>query len=303
MKRLLIIILILVGWMPTPTHAYAPAAVVKSDPADGTMITAPPDQLRLWFNQPIWLQAKDIRLETSAGESIAIEYVMLQVYQPQPENSDAYEPNYVYLCSLGKTTLPTLLVLDLPKLQPNSYKLSWNATATFTQQSASGSLVFAVGEHRANTATNVRQQHNDLLIETSVKPNLPGHNFIDVTIANTRRPAPAPISSVMLDLVSPDQQTTRMTAVDLHDNHFQIAGDALNQAGTWNMTITIKRDGLPDTVMALPWTVGAPAAPEPQPVVQAPASSPLPWLIVAGIVITVALAWLYRSHARLKESV
>jgi copper transport protein len=95
----------------------------------------------------------------------------------------------------------------------------------------------------------------DLLITLSIKPNRPGQNFITLGVFNTRRPAPAPIERVLLELQPPGQPAVSLDAEPQGQDKYQIAGDAINIAGQWQISIIVRRTGLPDTVVATPWTV------------------------------------------------
>src|SRR5258706_467046 len=54
----------------------------------------------------------------------------------------------------------------------------------------------------------VRGQAADLVDTLTVRPNLPGRNVFSITVADTRRPAPAPIIGLSLRLTGPDGAAT-----------------------------------------------------------------------------------------------
>jgi copper transport protein len=140
----------------------------------------------------------------------------------------------------------------------------------------------------------------DLVVTLSVRPNLPGRNFISLGVFNTRRPAPAPIEAVVVDLRAPGAGgDTQLPAEAQGNGHYQVVGDALTSAGDWQLTVVVKRPGLPDTVAVLPWTVAAPtAAPRPVLVSNRPLA---PGLTLAALLLALLLLgvlaapWLRRA--------
>jgi copper transport protein len=129
----------------------------------------------------------------------------------------------------------------------------------------------------------------DLIVTLSVKPNLPGRNFISLGVFNTRRPAPAPIQSVLLGLQAPGAATAGalLPIESLGDGRYQVADDSLARAGDWQLVVVVKRPGLPDTAATLPWTVLAPA-PARQPVLIS--NQPLaPALTLAALLVALLL--------------
>ena len=57
---------------------------------------------------------------------------------------------------------------------------------------------------RVTTEPQVSGQAADLVDTVQIRPNRPGRNVVTITIADTRRPAPAPVSGVSVQLVGPD---------------------------------------------------------------------------------------------------
>jgi copper transport protein len=101
------------------------------------------------------------------------------------------------------------------------------------------------------------QQLNDLLVSLSVSPNLPGNNVAVADVVSTRRPAPAPVSSVTMILRSADGSsvvTSPMPAIA--SGRYQVGGDGFDRPGTWDLDIVVHRDGIPDTVASFAWRVG-----------------------------------------------
>ncbi len=78
-----------------------------------------------------------------------------------------------------------------------------------------------------------------------------------LSVFNTRRPAPAPITGVELQLLSPVPQSEpiALSAQAAGSDQYEVAGDQFDAAGEWQVTVTVKRAGLPDATYRLPWTV------------------------------------------------
>jgi hypothetical protein len=106
------------------------------------------------------------------------------------------------------------------------------------------------------TALSVSKNAADLFVTLAVKPNRPGQNFISVNVYDTRRPAPAPIERVTVQLFAPAARyPISLSAEPLGGGRYQIGGNAINTAGAWNISVVVSRRGLPDTIMTVPWTV------------------------------------------------
>jgi copper transport protein len=139
---------------------------------------------------------------------------------------------------------------------------------------------------------------NDLLVTMSIKPNRPGQNFISLGVFNTRRPAPAPIEQVLVQLQPPGQPAVSLIAEPEAEGKYQITGDVINAPGEWQISIVVTRTGLPDTSVTTPWTVlAASASPARRPVLVS--NRPLaPWLtsLASGLALLFggAAIWLWR---------
>ena len=145
----------------------------------------------------------------------------------------------------------------------------------------------------------------DLSVTFSIKPNRPGQNFISVGAFDTRRPAPAPIRRVTVHFMPPDGAPDGagefVRDADLIGNgKYQIAGDAINLAGNWRITVAVQRPGLADVVWTLPWTVASPTEANRRPVQVS--NQPLaPWFNLAAVLsalmvlgTAIGLWWRYR---------
>lgn len=129
----------------------------------------------------------------------------------------------------------------------------------------------------------------DLIVTLTVKPNLPGRNFVSLGVFNTRRPAPAPIETVSVGVEGPGVSGLTVTAEKLTDERYQVVDDVLASAGNWRFTMLVRRPGQPDAIATIPWTV---AAPQPRPVLVsnrplAPLLTPAALFVAAVLLITV----------------
>jgi copper transport protein len=142
----------------------------------------------------------------------------------------------------------------------------------------------------------------DLFVTFSIKPNRPGQNFISIGAFDTRRPAPAPIERVSVQLTPPDGSTKFTFDADLiSKGKYQITGNAIGLPGDWAMTVTVKRPGLADTVWSFPWNVMPTSRLSPRPVVVS--AQPLaPWLTLAAAVSALVLAGAGYSLWRLNKT-
>jgi copper transport protein len=105
--------------------------------------------------------------------------------------------------------------------------------------------------------TSYFSQVDDLIMTLSIKPNRPGQNFVDVNVFNTRRPAPAPISRVLVRFTPPGGAMPELdtVAAALEEGLYRVNGMSLDPAGDWKIAISIQRPGLPDARLDIPWTV------------------------------------------------
>ncbi|MBI5030109.1 MAG: copper resistance protein CopC/CopD [Chloroflexi bacterium] len=150
----------------------------------------------------------------------------------------------------------------------------------------------------------------DLFVTFSIKPNRPGQNFIDVGVFDTRRPAPAPIERVTLQLRAPGalNDTITLDATRRDNAHYEFSGDAINISGAWNVDLVIVRRGLPAVTKTIPWTVyESPASNQTRPVwiSNQPLAPILTWLASAILFLLsgVFVVWGLRRPTLLPRSV
>jgi copper transport protein len=137
---------------------------------------------------------------------------------------------------------------------------------------------------------------DDLMVTVAIRPDRPGPNFLDLAVLETRRPAPAPITSVRVRLVAPSGAVQTMTPSATAKGRYLVNDLTLGEAGAWRVEVAISRPGLADTVAALPWSV-APALAAPHAVLVsdaslAPVATPAALLaaLLFGVLATVPAA-------------
>ncbi|HEY2800530.1 MAG TPA: copper resistance CopC family protein [Chthoniobacterales bacterium] len=92
----------------------------RSEPKDGAVLKQAPNEIMMWFTEPLRVQLSTIDIRDSSGKQV--------------DRGDLH----------ADKKQPTLLHLSLlPPLGPGTYKVSWNAVAQDMHVSK-GSLVFRV---------------------------------------------------------------------------------------------------------------------------------------------------------------
>ncbi len=100
--------------------AFAHAILISADPADGAVLDAAPAQARLWFSEPILLEFTTVELTSSDGQTVEIAGMRLDAANPKG------------------------LIVDLPPLPPNAYRLSYRTLSTEDIHPSAGFIVFGV---------------------------------------------------------------------------------------------------------------------------------------------------------------
>lgn len=147
---------------------------------------------------------------------------------------------------------------------------------------------------------------DDLIVVMSVKPDRPGQNFITLGVYNTRRPAPAPITSVDVQLFPPNGGSAIVQpAPAIGNSQYQVAGGMITMPGDWRITVIAHRAGMRDAAGTLPWTVLPPAQPgadrppliSRQPLAPLVDGGALALLLLAAVATVAAVAWRRSSRA------
>jgi len=107
----------------------------------------------------------------------------------------------------------------------------------------------------AATQQPVTVRADDLIVTVTVRPNRPGPNFVDVTVYQTRKPAPAPVGEIAVSLAQGDGAASTGIAGAIDATRFELAGRTLQATGPVDIGIAIHRAGLPDARATVPWQV------------------------------------------------
>jgi copper transport protein len=173
--------------------------------------------------------------------------------------------------------------------------LGFAATLASTAPALGPQFAGTPTRNAVSTQTAIAQ---DLVIPTSLSPNLPGRNLLSAEVLNTRRPVPAPISKVVFELRRgiPGSPTAVVTATLGEGSRYD--GGAVDlAAGDLGITVTVSRPGMPDARAQMAWVVASP------PIAQHPtvvSSAPIaPFVNAAAIVVAlVGVALIARSQYR-----
>ncbi len=103
MRQLLLVALALLG---LATQALAHSALERTEPKDGAQLRQSPNEVRMWFAEPIKVQLSTVTVSDAAGKQI----------DQRDLHADEQEPTQVRL--------------SLPKdLAPGVYRVTWSAIA------------------------------------------------------------------------------------------------------------------------------------------------------------------------------
>jgi copper transport protein len=139
----------------------------------------------------------------------------------------------------------------------------------------------------APAAALITKERNSLVTSVSLKPNREGPNLLSVGVVESRRPALAPIDSVTLLLARPGGAPTAL-ATTRSGNRYD-AGTVVMPTGDVAITVVIRRAGLTDTVIDLPWRVNPPEVRRAPTVISSEPLAPLVNL-AAALIALLALA-------------
>lgn len=104
-------------------------------------------------------------------------------------------------------------------------------------------------------APQVSGQAADLVDAVSVRPNVPGRNVVTATVADTRRPALAPVTGVSAMLLSPDGTRTVHPLTRSADGSWTLVTDDVRTPGRWRIAVTVLRPGVAAVTDTHDWGV------------------------------------------------
>jgi putative copper export protein len=136
----------------------------------------------------------------------------------------------------------------------------------------------------AASSTLMTRQSGELVASVTVKPNQEGPNLISVRVVDERRPSLAPIDGVIVLLKRPGGAGAQAFETTRTGSLFD-AGTVRLATGDVGLGVVIRRRGVADTAIDMPWRVN-PAAIKPAPVIISAAPlAPVVNLFVAGVVV------------------
>ncbi|MGN6299563.1 MAG: copper resistance CopC/CopD family protein [Angustibacter sp.] len=101
---------------------------------------------------------------------------------------------------------------------------------------------------------SVAMRADDLLVQVAIGPNAVGPSYANVTVLQTRRPAPAPVRSVQLTLRRNGSAPVSGIATAQPDGTWALPL-TLSEPGTWHLTVESQRPGLPEATARSTWVV------------------------------------------------
>lgn len=143
---------------------------------------------------------------------------------------------------------------------------------------------------------------DDLLVQVSLRPNLPGRNLLTVDVLNSRRPAPGPIRDVRLELRRPGEATPRVVVAVHSVDQQSWDGGVVNlaSAGDLRVGVSVDRADLPVARTQLAWTVNPNLPPPPPTVVSDTPIAPLAdtAAVVLGLLLAILTIRRWRTGGR-----
>ncbi len=109
--------------------ASAHAFLLDSNPADGASLATAPSEIRLQFSESVAVDAMQLDLVNGAGQHLATGPVRLE---DTAADADPEEP--------------VAVVVDLPVLVPDAYRLNWRTLSSDDLHVTNGVIVFGVGQ-------------------------------------------------------------------------------------------------------------------------------------------------------------
>jgi hypothetical protein len=131
---------------------------------------------------------------------------------------------------------------------------------------------------------SMTQTVDDLVVNFSVKPNLPGQNVFTLRVASQRRPPPAEVLRVILRFTYLDQDmgSTSADAQPIEPGLYRLGGGYFSLAGRWQVDVIVRRKGIEDSVARFAWVVPSGKQASPPLVSNRPWER---WLTPAGVLL------------------
>jgi copper transport protein len=130
-RRLIVVILPLIALLlalaTSGNTASAHAIVLSTDPSDGATVTTAPKQIIVRFSEPIVLRLSTVEIVDGNGRHLPIRSLHSAPGQPLPDR-------------------PRVIVVGLPRLQSNVYRVSWHVLSDADLHVSTGVMVFGIGQ-------------------------------------------------------------------------------------------------------------------------------------------------------------
>jgi copper transport protein len=138
---------------------------------------------------------------------------------------------------------------------------------------------------------SMTQTVDDLLINFSAKPNMPGLNVFTVRAASQRRPPPADVLRLILRFtyLGQDLGTVSADAELIDKDLYRLGGGYFSLPGPWQVDVIVRRKGLEDTTARFEWLVPSAAQSRPPVISNQPWSPYLTGAALALLALTLLL--------------
>lgn len=117
----LVLLVVLVATAVTALPSYSHASVLRSDPADNAVLDTPPEQVRIWFTEPVAVDFSTFRMIDIQGQTVKLEGI-----QADPDDHK-------------------IITLLLPELASGVYSIHWNVLSEADGHDTQGVLAFGIG--------------------------------------------------------------------------------------------------------------------------------------------------------------
>jgi copper transport protein len=120
-RAVLLPLLVVLGTLAVAVPVRAHAGLVRSEPADNAILAEAPDEIRLWFSEPVSPEFSSARMLDINGQAIVLDGLRIA-----PDD-------------------PYLLIIDPPDLPPGVYSINWSVLSDADGHITQGLMVFGIG--------------------------------------------------------------------------------------------------------------------------------------------------------------
>lgn len=115
------VVAVLVVTAVTSIPGYGHASVVRSDPADNSVLAVPPEQITIWFTEPVAVDFSTFRMIDIQGQTIKLDGI-------RRDEADH-----------------KIITLLLPEISSGVYSIHWNVLSEADGHDTQGVLAFGIG--------------------------------------------------------------------------------------------------------------------------------------------------------------